>query len=55
MFCELIERVKDDMYVDDLVTGRESTSQVDKINGYTVRLFQRGGFKHQTWHPNEQF
>ena len=44
MFHELIERVKDDMYVDDLVTGGESTSEVDKIKGDYVKLFQRGGF-----------
>ena len=28
MFCELLERVKDNMYVDDLVTRGEITSEV---------------------------
>ena len=45
--------VKDDMYVDDLVTGGESTSEVDKIKGDSVNLFQRG-FKLHKWHSNEQ-
>ena len=45
MFRELIERVKDDMYVDDLVTGGESASEVDKIKSDSVNLFHRGGFK----------
>ena len=54
MFRELIERVKDDMYVDDLVTGGESTSEVDKIKSDSVNLFQRGGFKLHKWHSNEQ-
>ena len=48
MFRELIERGKDDMYVDDLVTGGESTSEVDKIKGDSVNLFQRRGFKLQS-------
>ena len=54
MFRELIERVKDDMYVDDLVTRGESTSEVDKIKGDSVNLFQRGGFKLHKWNSNEQ-
>ena len=33
------------MYVDDLVAGRESTSEVNKIKGDSVNLFQTGGFK----------
>ena len=40
MFRELIERVKNDMYVDNLVTGGESTSEVDKIKGDSVNLFR---------------
>ena len=54
IFRELIERVKDDMYVDNLVTGGESTSEVDEIKGDSVKLFQRGGFKLHKWHSNEQ-
>ena len=54
MFRELIERVKNDMYVDNLVTGGESTSEVDKIKGDSVNLFRRGSFKLHKWHSNEQ-
>ena len=54
MFRELIERVKDDMYVDNLVTGGESSSEVDEINGDSVKLLQRGGFKLHKWHSSEQ-
>ena len=38
MFRELLERVKGNMYVDDLVTREESTSEV-------CYLFQKGGFR----------
>ena len=54
MFLELIERLKDGMYVDDLVSGGESTSEVDKIKGDSVDLSQRGDFKIYKWHSNEQ-
>ena len=54
MFHELIGTVKDDMYVDDLGTGGENTSEVDKIKGDSVNLFQRGGFKPHKWHSNKQ-
>ena len=54
MFRELTERVTDDMYVGDLVTEWESTSDVDKIKGDSVNLFQKGGFKLHKWHSNEQ-
>ena len=39
MFRELTERVTDDMYVDNLVTEWESTSDVDRIKGDSVNLF----------------
>ena len=54
MYRGLIDRVKDDMYVDNLVTAGESTSDVDKIKSDPVNLFQRGGFKLHKWHSNEQ-
>ena len=50
MFCELNETVEDDMYADNLVTGGESASEVYKIKGDSVKLFQRGGFKLHKWH-----
>ena len=46
--------MKDDMYVGHLVTGGESTRDVDKIKGDSVNFFQRGGFKLHKWHSNEQ-
>ena len=53
MYRGLIDRVKDDMYVDNLVTAGESTSDVDKIKSDPVNLL-RGGFKLHKWHSNEQ-
>ena len=42
------------MYVADLATKGKSTSIIHKIKGYSVKLFQRGGFKIHKWHSNEQ-
>ena len=54
MYRELIEGVKDDMYMDDLLTWGVSASEVDKIKGDSVNLFQRGSWKLHKWHSNEQ-
>ena len=35
MYLELIRKPRDDMYVDDLVTGGESLQDVEKINSDT--------------------
>ena len=53
MYRGLNERVRDDMYVDNLLTAGESASDVDKIKSDSVNLFQRGGFKLHKWHSNE--
>ena len=42
------------MYLDDLVTREESTSEVDKIKGDSIELFQSGGFKLHKWLSNKQ-
>ena len=42
------------MYLNDLVTGGESTSEVDKVKRDFVQLFQSGSFKLHKWHSNEQ-
>ena len=54
MFRELIDRVNDDMFVDDLVTRGESTSEVDKIKDNSVNFFRRGSVKLHKWHSNKQ-
>ena len=54
MFSELIKRMKNGMYVDDLEIVGESTSEVNKVKGDSVELFQRGAFKLHNWHSNEQ-
>ena len=54
MIRELMERVKDDIYVDHLVAEGEIRSEVDKIKCDSVNLLQTGGFKLHKWHSNEQ-
>ena len=40
------------MYVDDLVTGRESLQELEKIKCDSIKLFEKGGFKLHKWHSN---
>ena len=40
------------MYVDDLVTGRESLQELEKIKCDFIKLFEKGGFKLHKWHSN---
>ena len=53
MYLELIRKIRDDMYVDDLVTARESLQEVEKIKFDSIELFEKGGFKLHKWHSNE--
>ena len=44
MWLELIRKSRDDMYVNDLVTGGESLHKVEKITSDSIELFEnRGG------------
>ena len=44
-----LELIRDDMYVDDLVTGRESLQEVEKMQSE----FEKRGFKLHIWQSNE--
>ena len=43
MCLELIRKIRDDIYVNDLVTGGESLQEVEKINSDSIELFEKGG------------
>ena len=43
MYLELKRKIRDDMCVDDLVTGGESLQEVEKINSDSIELFEEGG------------
>ena len=45
MYLELIKKIRDDMYVDDLVTGGESLREVEKMKFDSIELFVKGEFK----------
>ena len=52
-FRDVVEKVRDDMYVDDLVTRGESTNEVKKLKLDSITLFRQGGFKLHKWYSNE--
>ena len=51
MYLELIRKIRDDMHVDDLVTGGESLQEVEKIKSDSLELFR--WFKLHKWQSNE--
>ena len=53
MYLELIRKIRDDMYVNDLVTGRENLQEVEKMKSHSIELFEKEGFKLHKWHSNE--
>ena len=52
IYLELIRKIRDDMYVDDLVTERESLQEVEKIKSESIELFEKRGFKLHKWQSN---
>ena len=52
MYPELIENIRNDMYVDDLVSVGNILSEVEVIKQKSIELFARGGFNLHKWHSN---
>ena len=42
MYLELIRKIRDDTYVNDLMTGEESLQEVEKIKPDSIELFEKG-------------
>ena len=42
MYLELIRKIRDDVYVDDVVTRRESFQEVERINSDSIALLEKG-------------
>ena len=53
MYSKPIRKTRDDMYVDDLVTGGESLQEVEKIKSDSMEMYEKGGFKLRKRHANE--
>ena len=55
-FREVVENVRDDTYVDDLVTGGESINEVKKLKSDSITLFQQGGgLSYMSGIPTKQY
>ena len=49
---ELIERLKNSLYVDDLVTGEANNDKVLDLYSKSKSIMQRGGFNLRKWNTN---
>ena len=54
IYLEPIRKIRDDMYVDDLVTGRESLQEVEKIKSNSIELFEKRGLNSTNGTPMNQ-
>ena len=52
MYPEPIEDIRNDMYVDDLVSGGDILSEVEVIKQRLIELFAKGGFNLRKRHSN---
>ena len=51
-FKKLINIIKNDMYVDDLLTGGNNLEEVKEIKQNSVQLFKKTGFNLHKWNSN---
>ena len=52
-YSELIQQIKDDMYVDDIVTKGDTIEQISKIKNEATEKSSKGGLKLHKWHSND--
>lgn len=50
---EVSEKVRDNMYLDDMVTGGESINEVTKWKSDSISLFRQEVFRLHKWHSKE--
>lgn len=48
-----VEGIKKSLYVDDVITGRETTEKVRKLKESAVAVFEEAQFELHKWHSNE--
>ena len=51
-FKELIQRLMEDMYVDDLISGGNNVTDVKFLRDTAVQIFREAGFVLHKWHSN---
>ena len=47
-----VAEIKDDLHVDDLITGGKNFEQVASLKYIAIEIFHEGGFKLHEWHSN---
>ena len=47
-----VSEIKDDLYVDDLISGGNNFEQVASLKDIAIEIFNKAGFKLHKWHSN---
>ena len=51
-YPKVIDLIKDDIYVDDIISGGNTVSEVEKVKDATVEIFKDAQFQLHKWHSN---
>ena len=52
-YAGAVEEIKKSLYVDDVITGGETTAKVHKLKELAVTAFGEAQFELHKWHSNE--
>ena len=55
VYPELIENIRNDMYVDDLVSGGDILREIEVMKQKSIELLTKGGVNLRKWHSNISF
>ena len=48
-----VDEIEKSLYVDDIVTGGETTEAVNDLKTATIKIFEHGSFTLHKWHSNK--
>jgi hypothetical protein len=51
---EVVAKLREELYVDDLITGSTSVSKTEEVKEKITTIFEDAGFKIHKWRSNER-
>ena len=51
-YPETVQEIRKDLYVDDVIGGSETETEMTKFKQESIKIFESGGFTLHKWHSN---